>query len=1141
MKKFIFSALAAIGLWLTPSCSDDNEALSGSGNEALVSFNVNLADGISTKAKISDGTQATYLVVEVYEAGAAENADQVFRIADQELSDRKGSVNFTLVKGKKYDLIFWAQNQDPETTALEECYYDVSDLRHIKVNYEANGGKSNNEDRDAFLYVEKNFSVDGPFERTVYLTRPFAQVNFMVPAQDINDAKDADFDFSTAQTGVTFKQVATQLNTLANTVEGADNVTFAAATIPFVGSLLNIPSSDEANNGVDKIKLPNNESGKYYYYLATNYILVNTSSAEANTQELISATLQINEGETEINKINVSNMPVQWNHRTNIYGNLLTTSGQFNVEINQNYENLDHGFAETVTVETTDAITEAITNGARTITCSANIDNDVTISIPKVFEAYTNGVDSDSKVVIRFTGAIADGKKVTIKYGEGTQAPKFVDINANGGRWVYELGESTVTMNGGEVENVTSTTSENTLIISQGLTVKGYIEAKLGGLKILGKVLGEDSESAIIMDRNNESGNLEIQGEVNGHITANNNATITITSTASIKGNVTANNNITVQGSVNGDVKSTGESGKVVIEKSATITGKVDGKNVDASTKANVNISNINSENASNTTTFKIGKAEELIAFAQKVNNDGVTYAGKTVELTDNIDLNNMFWAPIGPNADGNNKFKGTFDGQGYTISNLKVQQGAAYHAAGFFGALNGTAKNFTIDGATISNTSAPNGEGNTDNGTAVVAGSIYQSGAIEEVTVRNAKVNGNRYVGGIAGYVYGSIKNCTVESSTITSTPDNLTGSYDNGDKAGGIVGYLAESSTVTNCSVNNVTIQAYRDLGGIAGFTGNKDNVTGCTVSNVKLIQDYSLISTPQNTVGAIIGRYDVNRISYCYDGEFAEQVTKKVVGTISNETQLKSALFSTFANEIDIILAYDATVDIAPWGTGTNPYVWGGSATTAVSITGKTGNETLTFNNVNSDWNYVACANEFAQINISKLKLTNSDHNDGPWNRHDVYFHNPVTLTNVYSDKAIAVRADAALDKVTITDQRDDNDDYGLWIEAYGQTVTVKDCTFDMIKNNGKTGRAITIKDQYIDSPSLVTLNVSGTTFKSQKKAAVLVTSTAGANITWGENNDISEVQDDTENAVWNDADRTAAWNLVTVTGCTKKQEE
>ena len=85
-----------------------------------------------------------------------------------------------------------------------------------------------------------------------------------------------------------------------------------------------------------------------------------------------------------------------------------------------------------------------------------------------------------------------------------------------------------------------------------------------------------------------------------------------------------------------------------------------------------------------------------------------------------------------------------------------------------------------------------------------------------------------------------------------------------------------------------------------------------------------------------------------------------------------------------------------------------------------------------------------------------------------------------------------------------------------------------------------RAIKIADQYITNPQLTKLAVSGTTFKSQKKAAVLVTSTAGANIVWGEGNDISEVQADNVNAVWNDAARAAAWDLVTVTGCTKKQE-
>ena len=887
MKKFIFSALAAIGLLLSPACSDDNEALSGSGNEALVSFNVNLADGISTKA-ISDGKRATNLVVEVYEADATDSDEEVFRSDTETLTNLKGQVSFTLVKGKKYNIIFWAQNQAPSTTTGN--YYDVSDLRHIGVNY--TNMASNNEDRDAFLCVKPNFSVTGPFETTVELRRPFAQVNFMVPETDINAAKAAGFDFENATTSVTFKQVATKLNTLANTVSDEQDVTFAAAAIPFAANANNISSETD--------KLPIN--GTDYYYLATNYILVNTNSAEANAQALTNAYLSISELGTD-HKVNVSNLPVQWNHRTNIYGNLLTTQSTFHVEINPIYEDPDHGLAETVDVANVTDIAAKIKAGARTITCAAAISEDVTISIPKVFEAYSGSAETDSKVVIRFTGAIT-ADKININYGEeGTQSvPHFVDINANGGNWFYDLGESTVTMNGGTVENVTSTTSENTLVIAAGLTITGSITAKQGGVQILGKVLGQnlgEGQAAINIPSTNTSGNLEIHGEVGGNINAGNNATINIMPTASITGNVTATGNINVQGSVTGDVKSTGTDATVSIDGSATVGGSVTGENVEVSPTADVNDNKINQNNEGSKTTTKIGTPEELIAFAAKVNDGVTTYEGKTVELTQNIDLNNMFWTPIGLNADDSKKFQGTFDGQNHTIRNLTVQQDADYHAAGFFGALNGTARDFTIDGATISNLSEGRGSNNsTDNGTAVVAGSIYNTGAIEGVTVRNANVNGNRYVGGIAGYVYGSITNCTVESSTITSTPDDLTGSYDNGDKAGGIAGAFWDENTyeISGCKVNNVTIQAYRDLGGIVGFAGDQQKVTNYLVRDVTLIQDntHAYKDDAQTTVGAIIGRPT-------FDGDYASAVTKKAL--VSKLDQLQTAL-AYGASEIDLI---------------------------------------------------------------------------------------------------------------------------------------------------------------------------------------------------------------------------------------------
>ena len=256
-----------------------------------------------------------------------------------------------------------------------------------------------------------------------------------------------------------------------------------------------------------------------------------------------------------------------------------------------------------------------------------------------------------------------------------------------------------------------------------------------------------------------------------------------------------------------------------------------------------------------------INSAEQLAGLAKMVN-EGNTLSGYTVTLNTDIDLNNQPWTPIGPSGDGMNKFMGTFDGGSHTISNLKVTQEAGYHAAGLFGALNGTVKDLIIDGATIENlSSGPS----TVNGTAVVAGSIYTNGLIDNVTVKNATVQGNRYLGGISGYVYGSITNCSVETIKLVATPDNLTGTPDNGDKVGGIVGYIVKDGsdgTVENCTVNNATIQGYRDIGGIAGcansFEGQEVVINGCSVSDITLTQDFTNWYTADvSTIGSIFGR--------------------------------------------------------------------------------------------------------------------------------------------------------------------------------------------------------------------------------------------------------------------------------------------
>ncbi len=215
-----------------------------------------------------------------------------------------------------------------------------------------------------------------------------------------------------------------------------------------------------------------------------------------------------------------------------------------------------------------------------------------------------------------------------------------------------------------------------------------------------------------------------------------------------------------------------------------------------------------------------IASAEQLFAFAADVNG-GNSYSGKTVVLTADIDLNNAEWTPIG---NGNNVFAGTFDGNGYTISNLNISSATS---AGFFA-------------------------------------NVRSSVTIKNVTFDNANVSGTHYVAVILAGEWNenasaTIDNCTVINSTVTCDTD---AANDNGDKVGGICGY-AVSLNITNCTVKDTTIKAYRDFGGIIGCANaNKVVVTGNTVENLTLIIDNEVnyknyTTNEEHNANPIVGR--------------------------------------------------------------------------------------------------------------------------------------------------------------------------------------------------------------------------------------------------------------------------------------------
>lgn len=223
--------------------------------------------------------------------------------------------------------------------------------------------------------------------------------------------------------------------------------------------------------------------------------------------------------------------------------------------------------------------------------------------------------------------------------------------------------------------------------------------------------------------------------------------------------------------------------------------------------------------------TRTISTLEELKAFRDEVN-AGNTFKGETIELANDIDLGGEEWTPIGTQS---HQFQGTFNGNGHTISNLKIN--TPYRSdVGFFGfTTNGEIKNLTFNNAEVT--------GYCDVG--VVAGTPYTSKYSNIKLTGDIKVSGYAYVGGMFGKnAYADLTDLTIDANA---------GSYVKADSenyrtyVGGIVGFMGEGNqTVMNVISNISVIGSTCDIGGIAGIAhyGNKFINVVCTAELIQLV---------------------------------------------------------------------------------------------------------------------------------------------------------------------------------------------------------------------------------------------------------------------------------------------------------------
>lgn len=344
MKRYLLSTftIAAAALLVT-SCNDEMDNGLKTGDEGTVTFTAQLPSEMGTRA-FADGLTAKHLQYAVYEAGQSTPlkvfGDETTVVGEAEMDNLKQTVSLKLTTGKTYDVIFWADATTDSPYTFNPASQEVS-VDYSKVN-------NNSDNCDAF-FKKETITVSGNQSVDVKLTRPFAQVN--IGTDDFDAAKASGLEVT--QTEVVAKAFAT-LNLATGEVADEADRTFTMKAIP------------TASDGEFPI-------AGGYKYLSMDYLLVGADKATVD--------VAFNYGGPQSRTF--TNVPVQRNYRTNIYGSLLTNTTDFNVVIEPAFATTNYNLGALYTASQI--------GGA--VTLSDNVDFDRTIAVQpgKTMSVNLNG------------------------------------------------------------------------------------------------------------------------------------------------------------------------------------------------------------------------------------------------------------------------------------------------------------------------------------------------------------------------------------------------------------------------------------------------------------------------------------------------------------------------------------------------------------------------------------------------------------------------------------------------------------------------------------------------------------------------------------------------------------------------------
>lgn len=388
-KKLLLNAAVLATMLTSISCSQEEVAGGQAGDESVVTFTAQLPGSPQSKA-IGDGMTATTLSYAVYAQGTT--TPLITSEDEVTFTNGQATISLRLASGRSYDLLFWADAYGAEDS---DAPYTVDfNTQTLTIDYDAAKTLSNDESRDAF-FGTTTLEVKGAVNRNVTLKRPFAQLN--IGTNDIKDAANTGLNTSALRTSVTVKNVYKNLNLMNGEVGEDVTVTFGENDIP--------EEQFTAN-------------GNTYDYLALNYLLVGTDKG------VVDCEFTYTDGATNGSKT-ISNVPVQRNYRTNIFGSILTGAVDLGITIDPDFETPDHNYEELLL---------AAQNGG-----SVTLTEDITLT-----EEAPVIIDNGITLTVDL-----NGKTITRADGDNGQSGVWA-FRVNNGTLILNDATGTGTLDGGE-------------------------------------------------------------------------------------------------------------------------------------------------------------------------------------------------------------------------------------------------------------------------------------------------------------------------------------------------------------------------------------------------------------------------------------------------------------------------------------------------------------------------------------------------------------------------------------------------------------------------------------------------------------------------------------------------------------------